>query len=215
MNGLDIALAVLLFFFFLRGIFRGFVKEVVGIFGLIGGFYLASKYYPAMADTIKPFIQNTAYRNAIGFEIIFLAAFFLIGLFGLLIDKLIKLTISNVANGLLGAVIGVAKGVALACVVLMAATVFIRQDTSFFKDSVSWPYLETFTENLKTLIPEDLKASFEEKAILLPETIKQDIPDISDAYSDQPAPWKPIQPELDAADDPAPPAWPGSNDSNN
>ena len=48
MNGLDIALIVILFFFFLRGIFRGFIKEIMGIVGLVVGFYLAMKYYPRL-----------------------------------------------------------------------------------------------------------------------------------------------------------------------
>ena len=77
MNGLDIALLVVLIFFFLRGIFRGFVKEIVGVLALVVGFVIASSYYAALGDALKPLIQQLDYRNTIGFEILFLVAFFL------------------------------------------------------------------------------------------------------------------------------------------
>lgn len=207
MNGLDIALLVILFFFFLRGIFRGFIKEITGIIGLVGGFMLASSYYPVMADQLKPFIQNLAYRQAIGFEIIFLVAFFLISLIGLLLDKLIKLSVSAVANGLMGAVIGLIKGIVLAAVVLMATTAFIRPNTPFFKDSITWPYMKAVTESLKEMVPPELKESLEQKAELLTDAVKPKLPDITGG-DDQEAPWKKVSPE--SGDETPPPAWPDS-----
>ena len=210
MNGLDIALIVILIFFFLRGIFRGFVKEITGIIGLFAGFFLASTYYPAMGDTLKPFIQNQAYRSIIGFEIVFLVAYFLVSLLGMLFDKLIKLSVSNVANGLLGAVIGLVKGVVLAAVVLMATTAFIRADTPFFKDSVSWPYLRVVSDSLAENLPDKLKESLKYKANQLPESLKIKVPDlpVPKEGDEKAPPWKKVEPDSDAP----PPAWPGAAD---
>jgi membrane protein required for colicin V production len=208
MNGLDIALAVILFFFFLRGIFRGFIKEVVSIAGLVGGFLLGTAYYPAVADAIKPFIQSPAYRQTIGFVAIFLVASFLISLLGLILDKLIKLTISNVGNSLMGAVLALAKGVVLCAVILLAVTAFIREDTSFFQKSAAWPYFKPITESINHYIPEDLQKALKEETKQLPEVVKPTKPQLGED-PEKPVPWKPVAPE---SAEPPPPAWPGSSE---
>ena len=208
MNGLDIALAVILFFFFLRGIFRGFIKEVVSILGLVGGFWLGTLYYPAVADAIKPFIQSEAYRQTIGFIAIFLVASFLISLLGLILDKLIKLTISNVGNSLMGAVLALAKGVVLCAVILLAVTAFIREDTTFFQKSAAWPFFKPITESLNNYIPADLQKALKEETKELPQAIKAMEPKLG-TDPQKPAPWKPVAPESSA---PPPPSWPGSSE---
>ncbi len=205
MNGLDIAFFIVLFFFFLRGIFRGFVKEAAGIFGLFIGFFAASNYYPVIADQAKNFMHNESYREVLAFLVIFIVVFFLIGLLGLLLDKLVKLTVSVVANGLLGAAIGILKGAALACVVLMVVTAFIREDTPFFRDSITWPYLRYATNTIKEIVPADLKQSLEAN---LPEKLQPMVPDLPQGESLDPPPWKPALP---GSKEPAAPAWPDSN----
>ena len=49
MSALDIALTVILSYFLIRGVFRGLVKEVVGILGLAVAFWAASVYWLAGA----------------------------------------------------------------------------------------------------------------------------------------------------------------------
>lgn len=205
MNGLDIALLVVLIFFFLRGIFRGFVVELASIAGLVVGFFLASNYYPAAGDTLKPFIQNQSYRHAVGFEIVFLVAYSLVSFLGIFLNKLVKIAISNVASGLLGATIGLGKGLALSAVVLMATASFIRPDTPFFKDSLSWPYMRNISDGIKEMVPPDLKKSLESKIETLPEPLKPKLPDLSPGTKTDPAPWKPVTPEQSGQPKPG---WP-------
>jgi membrane protein required for colicin V production len=223
MNGLDIALTVVLLFFLLRGIFRGFIKEIIGVIGLAAGFYLASKYYPAMAEHIKPFVQNLAYRQAIGFQVIFLTAFFIISLIGVLIDKLIKLTISAFSNGVFGAVIGLTKGVVLCAVVLMATTAFIRPDAPLFKSSIAWPYMEGLTGVIREMAPEDLREATMGKVEKLPTDLKPAVPGPGPdgAAGEEAPPWKSVTPEPGGSPPPAlpsgspsasPPPWPGFAD---
>ena len=220
MNGLDIALTVVLLFFFLRGIFRGFIKEIIGVIGLAAGFYLASKYYPAMAEHVKPLVQNLAYRQAIGFQVVFLASFFIISLIGVLIDKLIKLTISQFSNGIFGAVIGLTKGVVLCAVVLMATTAFIRPDAALFKTSIAWPYMKGLTEAIREMAPEDLREATMRKLEKLPQDLQPVIPGPGPEGVEAP-PWKSVTPEPGATPPPgsppaspsaSPPPWPGNAD---
>ena len=122
------------------------------------------------------------------------------------------------ANGLLGAVVGVAKGIVLSAVVLMTATTFIHTDNTFFKDSKSWPYLRHVSESLKEVTPKELQEAFQHKSdrqstwqekldTLLPEQDQSG--DQGGPQTEEPAPWKPVAP---SNDQPAAPAWPGSTD---
>lgn len=193
MNGLDIALLVVLIFFFLRGIFRGFVKEVVGVLALVVAFVIASHYYPALGDALKAFIQNQDYRNTIGFEVVFLVTFFIISLLGLLVDKLISIAIPGWISGLIGACVGVGKGVVLAAVILMAATVFIRQDTPFFKDSLTWPYMKGIVESVRDMTPQSLKDALAERRREIPASLKPKLPDLTEQDESSEAPsWLPV-----------------------
>lgn len=211
MNGLDIALFALLFFFFIRGIFRGFVKEVAGIAGLVAGFAVASLYFTVLSDYLKPFLQNPAYRHAVAFLILFIFFFMLVGLIGLVLDKLVKLTVSVVTNGLLGAVVGLLKGIVLAAVILMVVTAFVRSDTPFFKDSLTWPYLQIIANSLKEIAPADLKKAIENKPEFRPEDMTPNLPGLPPLGGDnaEEPPWKPAKPK---SGEPAPPAWPGTSD---
>ncbi|MBF0529545.1 MAG: CvpA family protein [Deltaproteobacteria bacterium] len=219
MNGLDIALLILLIFFFLRGIFRGFVIEMVGIVGLVVGFILASYCYSAAGVTLKPFIQNETYRHVVGFEIVFLLSYFLVSLLGLVLNKLVKVVISNVANGLLGAGIALGKGLFLAAVVLMAMTVFVQPDSPLFKDSLSWPYMKNLSDGVKEMVPPGLKISLENKfdafntggakpVDSLPETLKPKLPELSGNNSgakSETTQWKQVGPDQSGQ---SKPAWP-------
>jgi membrane protein required for colicin V production len=193
-------------FFVLRGVFRGFIKEVISIVGLLAAFLLAVQYYQVVGDALKPFIHNEAYRQTIGFEALFIAVFFLFGLIGLLLDMLVKVTFSRAFNSLLGAALAAVKALALCGVVLMGVTTFIHQDTPFFSKSAAWPYFRSFADGLKSMTPADLRAALENQPVMLPENLREtlNIPELEEAPD-----WKPVAPEEGA---PPPPAWPGEED---
>jgi len=207
MNGLDIALLVVLFFFFIRGIFRGFVKEVTSTAALILGLVLASSYYPYLAKYLESFRQLTGYREVVAFLVLFFVIFFLISLLGILVDKVIKVAVSNVTNGLLGALVALIKGVLMAAVVLMVATTFIRPDTPLFNDSAAWPYLKMVARTVKEFVPQELQQALENKSGLIPGNIKDILPEGRSPNQKEIPEWKPVKPESDRENSPA---WPGS-----
>ncbi|MBU2550810.1 MAG: CvpA family protein [Proteobacteria bacterium] len=214
MNGLDIAFIAILFFFFVRGIFRGFIKELTSTFGLVAGYVISRQYYPETAELLKPFVQDQNYRLAIGFLMLCLGLFLAISLLGLVLDRVLKVTLGNVTNGLLGAAVGLLKAVALSAIVLMVATAFIRPETPFFQDSLAWPYIRYISNSLREMLPQNLKDVLDKKPSLLPEQIKDKLPDLPalpKPDSNAPADWKPIQPDQSGGK--TAPAWPGS-DSN-
>jgi membrane protein required for colicin V production len=166
MSALDIAVCVTLAYFLIRGIFRGLVKEVVGILGLFVAFWAASAYWKAGADQLIPIIDSSTYRGVLSFVVIYLIVYFLIGLMSVFVDKIVKITITPVSSGLAGAGLGVFKGAALCVIVLAASTAFLSPKHTFYTDSWTWPKAEPLCDKVKEWMPETLRGLISSSPIL-------------------------------------------------
>ncbi|MDR1578476.1 MAG: CvpA family protein [Deltaproteobacteria bacterium] len=153
MSALDIALTVILSYFFIRGIFRGLVKEIVGVLGLFVAFWAASSYWSMGAAQLTPITDNPAYRAALSFMVIYVVIYFLIGLISIFVDKIVKMSITPFVSGLMGAFLGLAKGLILCSIILAATSAFVRRDQPFFQDSVAWPKIEPLCAQVKDWAP--------------------------------------------------------------
>jgi membrane protein required for colicin V production len=166
MSALDIAICVILAYFLIRGIFRGLVKEVVGILGLFVAFWAASAYWKAGADQLTPIIDSGTYRAVLSFVVIYLIVYFLIGLMSVFVDKIVKITITPLSSGLAGAGLGLFKGAALCVIVLAASTAFLKSDHTFYTDSWTWPKAEPLCQKVKEWMPESLRNLISSSPIL-------------------------------------------------
>ncbi|MDR1656099.1 MAG: CvpA family protein [Deltaproteobacteria bacterium] len=159
MSALDIAIAVIMSYFLIRGIFRGLVKEVVGILGLFVAFWAASTYWPSGAEQLKIVLDSPAYRSIISFVVIYIIVYFLIGLMAIFVDKIVKLTITPLCSGLAGGALGVLKGSILCLILLTATNVFVKPEPGqeFYSDSILWPHIEPGCNQVRSWLPETLR----------------------------------------------------------
>jgi len=72
MNSFDIIVMVIVVLCLVRGAFRGFVKEIASIVGVVAGFYGASVYYTMAGELLAPWIDAATYRELLGFFITFM-----------------------------------------------------------------------------------------------------------------------------------------------
>ena len=71
MNPFDIFIIIVLSYSIIRGLFRGLVKEVSSIIGVLGGFYAAYSYFPMAAKLLAGIVKDESYLNILSFLIIF------------------------------------------------------------------------------------------------------------------------------------------------
>ncbi|MDR1545796.1 MAG: CvpA family protein [Deltaproteobacteria bacterium] len=204
MSALDIALSVILSYFFIRGIFRGLVKEIVGILGLFVAFWAASAYWRAGAEQLRPVIDNDIYRSVLSFVIIYLIIYFLIGLMSLFVDKIVKVTITPLCSGLTGGVLGVIKGAALSIVLLTAATAFIKPDMPFYTESAAWTKIAPLCEQVKTWVPETLRRLMNQRGPVVSGDLRGAQPPAAAVPPARPSPGR-VAPGQGPAGAPAPP----------
>jgi membrane protein required for colicin V production len=115
MNTFDIVIIIIFGFCMIRGFFRGLIKELSSIIGVLGGFYAAYTYYMQVAIPLSGWIQNDSYRNILSFLIIFCAVFLIISILGVIIKYILNITFLGWVDRICGTGFGLIKGVLIAC----------------------------------------------------------------------------------------------------
>jgi membrane protein required for colicin V production len=158
MNWLDIVLVVILILSAIIGIFKGLVKQVIGLVAVIAGLVLASLYYEGAAGIFEAFIKNRLLSNFLGFLLIFVLVLIAGGILGHLITKAMKGPLA-IVNRLFGGLFGAVKGV-LICGILVFALFTFRVAKPALETSVLAPVCLGITRAAINMIPADLRARF-------------------------------------------------------
>jgi membrane protein required for colicin V production len=130
----------------LKGLFKGFIKEVFGLVGIIGGIFIASRMSEVVGNLIKPIIgiESTATLSLIGFVSTLIGFWILIYILGTVLSKITEMSGLGAVNRLLGFIFGTAKIFLIISVIVYA----LFQIESFkstlnekFSKSLVFPYL--------------------------------------------------------------------------
>jgi membrane protein required for colicin V production len=157
MNLLDFVIIALLLFSLIRGVFRGLIKELSSIVGVLGGFYAAYTYYPVAAKQISSWMSHPTYANIVGFMAIFIAVCIVVAIAASLIKYLMKLTFLGWADRLGGALVGTVKGAIVALVIVMMLTAFLPNNASVLRDSMAARHLLRVCEPLVAVVSKEMK----------------------------------------------------------
>jgi membrane protein required for colicin V production len=122
MNSLDIGILLIATLFFIRGIFRGFVFELVTVVGLILGYIISITYLSLLAGYFLSFFPTPPQSivNLISFFLLFVGTNLLLRMVANIITKTLKIAMLGWLNRLLGGVLGMFKSI-----IIMSILVFI------------------------------------------------------------------------------------------
>lgn len=166
---LDLVSISLILFLGIKGMLRGFVKEVFGLIGLIGGIFIASKY----AQTAGNYIDVTflklekASLSLIGFIAILILFWGLATLIGSLLGKLVNSSGLGIVDKILGFIVGGAKIFLIFSViiyVLSSIGIFKGSLNSIFEGSMMYPIFKDVGSKIVQLDPSELN---KDKAITI------------------------------------------------
>jgi len=96
--------------FTIKGVFRGLIVEVMSIVGLIGGLYLASRYYPLLQNWGITIGIPAAVAKIVAFLLILCIVSGLADLLGSILTKAAKKLFMGWLNRAAGAVVGFIEG---------------------------------------------------------------------------------------------------------
>ncbi len=163
MNPFDILIIVILGYSLVRGLFRGLVKEVSSIIGVLGGFYAAYTYYMVLAGLLSGLIHDTAYLNILSFLIIFCGVLIIVGVLGVIIKYLLNIAFLGWVDRFGGVVFGVLKGILIVSILFITLTAFLPKGTAFIKNSELAPHVSWISEKMANVISKEMKQDFKAK----------------------------------------------------
>ena len=161
-NYFDIIIATIVLLLGIKGFMNGFIKEVFGLVGLIGGVYFASR----LADTAGAFIdknffhlENIGLLKLIGFLAILTIIWLGTTILGSIFSKLTSASGLGFLNRLFGFIVGGGKYFLIfALIVTALSNISLVKDNleKYVKDSVLYPYLKEAGSYLINLNPSKL-----------------------------------------------------------
>lgn len=160
MNPLDILIIVILSFCLIRGVFRGLIKELSSIIGVLGGFYAGYTYYVVAAKLLSRWISNEGYLNILSFLIIFCGVFIIVSILGVVIKYLLNIAFLGWVDRICGAGFGIMKGILIASVLLMIFTAFLPKGAPIMKNSLLAPHVTQISEKMAKVVSKDMKSKF-------------------------------------------------------
>ena len=150
MHVFDIICAGLACIFILMGIYRGFVEEVIRLVAVVAAFFAAMSLYRPLAERMKFLHLSGSLLSVIAFLAIFLACVLAIVVLGMLIKKVVHLTVLGWVDRLCGGVLGFVKIFFLAwIIVIIISSLPFDRIKNWFKPSKSYSFFTEISPRLR------------------------------------------------------------------
>lgn len=160
MNPFDILIIIILGYSLVRGVFRGLVKEVSSVIGVLGGFYAAYTYYMLLAKVLSKLIHDTAYLNILSFLIIFCGVLIFVSILGVILKYLLNIAFLGWVDRFCGLGFGVVKGILIVSVLFITLTAFLAKGSPFIQNSVLAPHVSWVSEKMAKGVSKEMKREF-------------------------------------------------------
>jgi membrane protein required for colicin V production len=130
----------------LKGLFRGLIKEVFGIIGIIGAIFVASRISKEIGDLIAPILvlENEATIKLIGFIVALVSVWLVVYSAGIIVSKIFSASGLGIVDRIFGFVFGAAKIFLIFSVIAYAlyqVESFKKVINEKFANSVVMPHL--------------------------------------------------------------------------
>lgn len=151
-NLLDVALLLVMLLFMIRGFFRGFVDEVAGLIGIVGGIWLAGTFHTRLGEMLLPYIKDPIWANMVAFALILCATLLAVSAVVSMLHKFLSLTFTDWLSHLTGGIAGLLKGFVI-CAIAIGLMQHFLADAPFMATSKVRPHIAKFSSALVNLLP--------------------------------------------------------------
>ncbi len=161
-NYFDVTIGAIVLILGIKGFMNGFIKEVFGLVGLVGGVYFASRLSGDAATFIDNnflHLENTALLKLLGFLVILIIIWLGATILGSIFSKLSSVSGLGFINRFLGFVAGGGKYFLIFALIITAlSNVTLVKDNleKYVHNSVLYPYLKMVGSSIIHLDPKTI-----------------------------------------------------------
>jgi len=161
-NYFDVTIGAIVLILGIKGFMNGFIKEVFGLVGLVGGVYFASRLSADAAAFIESHflhLENTALLKLLGFLAILIIIWLGATILGSIFSKLTSESGLGFINRFLGFIAGGGKYfIIFALIVTALSNVTLVKDNleKYVHNSILYPYLVKVGTSIIHLDPKDI-----------------------------------------------------------
>jgi membrane protein required for colicin V production len=194
----DIIIVAITFLLGLKGLFRGFIKEVFGLIGIVGGIFVASRAAKDIGDLIAPLLalDNESTIKLIGFIAGLVGFWIIIYLIGMILSKMSSMSGLGIIDRIFGFIFGAGKVFLIVSIIVYALSqvnVFKEKLETNFGKTVTYPLLldvgayiikldlAKTTTAVEKSVDEAVKASKEAVSEVTKEVIKEKTEEVIEA----------------------------------
>jgi len=136
-------------------LWRGFIREMISLIGLVAAFLLASRASGYAGDFLGRWIPSGTVSDIAGFALVFVLVMLVVGIIGVLIRKLVDMADLTATDRTLGVFFGIARGFLLIAVSFLIYSSYSTTQADWLKQSKLAPYAMQMGDLLGQAIPED------------------------------------------------------------
>ncbi|MBN1625147.1 MAG: CvpA family protein [Deltaproteobacteria bacterium] len=141
MNILDYIIIAFILLLVIRGIFRGFIREISSLAGVILGIWLGNHFQPWITGILKEYLPLQQYLPLLAFIILFIAVLMACNIIGWLLTLFSKKPFMGGADRTSGAGLAALKGLILTYLIIVLLTFYLPGKTALIADSTLAPWI--------------------------------------------------------------------------
>lgn len=156
MTGFDFVVLAILLASMVVSMMRGLVREVLSLTAFAAAFVAAIWWGPWLYEALTPYIEMGLLRMAVGYLGVFVGVLLVVGTINLALGSLIKSTGLAPADRGLGAVFGLARGLLIIMILIVAAGYTPLPAEAWWKNAMLSNLSEQAVLGVKQQLPQDV-----------------------------------------------------------
>lgn len=169
MTIIDIVILIALLVSIIIGFVRGIVKEAISIATLVAAIWAALYFGPSVGGLSESWLNSEELQVWFGRVLVFGVLLAVGSLIGWGVSKLVRLSVMNGVDRLLGSFFGVLRGVLLVAVFILGGQFAGFDNDAWWRKSRMLPYFEVVADWIKVMAPKGFE-------LIIPDEIAESSP---------------------------------------
>jgi len=159
LNWLDYAILSIIALSVLISIIRGFTKEALSLAGWIVAAWVALSFSEKVEPLLRDYIEIPSIRLLVAFVALFIITLFLAAFVNYLVSQAVKKTGLSGTDRMIGVFFGVARGMVIVAILVMAAGMTPLPQDPWWGESQLIHYFESIAQYISQFLPDDFVAN--------------------------------------------------------